>query len=386
MKKTFLKLFVFLILGLSLYACNQAMLGTMSAAKNFITTPYRGVMGAISDYQYSNLRSDSDKARQNSELEDSICYRRTGDISQEAVALSQLGDRIREMVCTCKAWGTCTKDECPCEKLCPYNFKILKRFEKIENLSSESNSLAFRNPSPYNQVGTHHTSQQGFCWGHAAVTNKFNRLGFFDKSKKPPFSLSSEDPKEQEKAIDYYKEKIEEVLDNQATEIPGFANLQDFSDHPAIQGYLGDRVGEEWADNAMTFQGLTTVMSDSPMSRKDNEKLFAQVKERIDNNQQPQIVFTKKGSMGATHTVLVSHYKMERGRMVLCIRDNNVSPRKNQSCSEKMYLKRDGSIYYNSWGWGDIGGIKIAHNNNSETVSQVASLHEKCTQDKGCED
>jgi hypothetical protein len=382
-------LFFILFIFSTLVSCNQTMLGIGTAAKNLVTAPYRGIRDAIANKSYSNLIERTDTAREvTSGLGDITCSKTDSPIlsSTEEEDLEDLRDAVRENFCSCKAWGTCTSNECKCEFLCPKTLDILKRIEPISELSKTENSMAFRNPGPGSNIADNYSSQQGHCWGHASITSKFNRLAFFNPEKQPPHSLSAESPEEQNKAIEYYKKKIDEIVDNKATDIPGFVNLQQFSQHPALQGYIGDKVATTWANNAMTFQGLFTSLKDSPMSREDNESFISSVKRKINNNEQPQIVFTDKGSKFDTHAVLVSHYIVEDGKTVLCVRDNNSDPFKNYSCQNKMYLQENGTLYYEAFGWGELGAAKIGHNDNRETVSQVDSLHKKCSEEKGCEE
>jgi len=389
MRRLFLKLSLFFLILCSLFACNQAMLGTGYAVKNFITAPYRGIKGAIANHSYNKLVNKTENAhKEYDNIHQIECTQETNlTLDPETGAeVVDLRNNIRALACSCKAWGSCTKNECSCEFLCPKTLELLKRTDTLKELSSEKNSLAFRNPSPWNQIGENHSSEMGHCWGHASTTSKFNRLAFFDKSKKPPFSLSSNNIDEQNQAIEYYKKKINDVLDNKATDIEGFSNLNELSDHPALQGFLGDRIAEEWASNAMTFQGLFTSLKSKPMSERKNRKFIDDVKRKLDNHEQPQIVFTGKNSPFFTHAVLVSHYEVDKnGKTILCLRDNNSSPITNLNCENAMFLKDDGEIEYTNPSWNGIGGIKIAHNDNREALAQVNSLHTKCTKDKGCD-
>lgn len=385
MKKSLTLIFLSFIL-LATGGCRQELLGAKHAVKNFITAPYRGIKGAVSNYNYSKLRERTERAEGHG-ISAGNGEDRCGGGGIDGVlgsgqenSLKELQELVRKGACECKAWGSCTVKECSCEKLCPDSLEIFNRRPLEENTSRE-NSLAFRNTplssSSYEMV-------QGFCWGHASVTSKFNRLAFFDKGKKPPFSLSSRDEEEQNKAIEYYKKKIDDIVDNKATDIEGFENLEDFSDHPALQGYIGDKVATGWADRAMTFQGMKTAVKSSPASKKENKDFFEQVKRKVDNHQQPQIVFTKKGVTGFTHAVLVSHYIIENGKTVLCVRDNNTSPYANGQCRNRMTLKSGGDIHYASPFWGDLGGVKVAHNDNQDAVAQVSALVERCKKDKDC--
>lgn len=383
--KSLLLIFVLLAIFVS---CNQAGLAVGSAVKNFVTTPYRGIRDAIANRQYRNAVKRTETAHaENPDGHEVTCPIVESTILDGEVEgdVEDILPVVREGVCTCKAWGTCTTNECGCEHLCPRTLELLQRTENLTDLTSAENSLNFRNTAnPQFANPQEHEMTAGFCWGHASLTSKFNRLAFFDESAEPPFNLDSPDPEVQNQITDYYREQIDKIVDNKVADFPGIPNLQALSDRPGLEEYLYDKMGEIWADNAMTFQGLFTVMQASPMKKSKNEKFFEEVKEKLDNHQQPQIVFTKEGAMGMTHTVLVSHYQQVGDETILCLRDNNYSPQSNENCSNNMRIQPDGTINYSKWG--KIGGIKLAHNDNREAVSQMNALHERCQADKGCED
>lgn len=388
MRKNIAKLLLFVFLCLSVFvSCNQNMLAVGSAVKNFVTTPYRGVRDAIANRRYKRAVKKTQKAlAENPEGQNATCIvnpiEKVMDEDDEKT-IDDILSEVRPQVCSCKAWGTCSTKECSCEYLCPETLAILQRTDSLQDLSKPENSLNFRNDwSPNFENTPEHEMTAGFCWGHASITSKFNRLAFFDNDKQPPFDKNSPDPEVQNQLIDYYREQIDKVLDNKVADFPGIKNLQELSDIPGLEEYLYDKMGEAWADNAMTFQGLATVMQAKPMKRKKNEKFFEDVKAKIDNHQQPQILFTKEGAMGYTHAVLVSHYIKDGDDTILCIRDNNYPPSSNKDCRNRMELKEDGTINYNKWG--TLGGTKLAHNDNREAVSQMGELVERCRSDKGC--
>jgi hypothetical protein len=243
--------------------------------------------------------------------------------------------------------------------------------------------LAFRN-SP--GVSEKYEMTNGFCWGHASITTKFNRLAFFKSDRSAPYNINSVNEEEQNNAVAYYKKKIDAVINNEAVDIEGFPNLNEFSRHPALQSYLGDMMAEQWADNAMTFQGLAIGLKTNTRSKRKINRFFKKIKNKIDSNQQPQIVFTGAGKRFDTHTVLISHYQEnENGELILCVRDNNEMPDSNSVCENKMYIDDSGKLQYENPDWGEIGGFKIAHNDNPDAVEQFEALKEKCKNDKDCQ-
>jgi hypothetical protein len=144
---------------------------------------------------------------------------------------------------------------------------------------------------------------------------------------------------------------------------------------------------DEWADRAMSWQGLSLGLQTDPKTREQNEALFADVKKRLSLNQQPNIVFTHDEKKFNTHSLLVSQIGQRENREVLCLRDNNFMGKSNFPCLNYMYIGDDGNIVWKEAD-GDkhdkIGGIEIAFNDNRDAVKQVKSLHKKCQSDKNC--
>lgn len=374
------KIFILLIPLLMSQQCNQGMMGASKAVKNLVTSPFQGIKQAVTDHQYESIEEETlDKHKNGPKYFDVKCSRSSSNAGADFGIFSKLQDHIREKVCSCRPWGTCTTGECACEKLCPDNFDIFQRKELEENTVKE-NSLAFRNTPG---ISDNFEMTQGFCWGHASVTSKFNRLAFFKGDKKPPYDLNSSNSATQDKAIEYYKALIDKVINNEPVDIPGFKNLNELSDHPSFDGYIGDKVAESWGDRAMSFQGAGIALKSESQSKSENTEFFNDVKKKLDLNQQPQIVFTKGGEKFKTHAVLVSHYKKDsRGGLILCVRDNNYSPNSNHLCANRMYMKSDGTVRYNRWG--SIGGISVAYNDNGDALEQFNSLKDRCNKEKGC--
>lgn len=371
---------LFFLLTLSLMGCDQTGLAIGQSVKNAVTLPYRAVTGLFSDREYEKVEKRSLDI-QSDDCDESDCKSMEDTPLEEVLDLKDVTTAILNNACECRSWGTCEKNVCSCEKLCPNSFEIFKRenVEKLSDLSSPENSLAFRNGGG----GSKYEMTQGYCWGHASMTSRFNRLAFFDDNEKAPFDLKSSDYEEQMKAVDFYKERIDLISQNKATSIPGFKNLREFSDHPALQSYIADVVAETWAKNAMSFQGLINISSSKPSKREDNEKMFYELKEKIDSHQQPQLLFNEEGNALKSHVALISHYEIDsKGEMILCVRDNNYDPLLNQACMHRMYLDDDGHVRYSEWG--KMGKVKLAHNDNADALKQFNSLYERCQSEYDC--
>ncbi|MFG1492668.1 hypothetical protein ABMA75_03805 [Halobacteriovorax sp. ZH4_bin.1] len=381
---------LFLSSLLSLQSCNQTTLGAATAVKNLITTPYRGAKTAISNYQYNQIKTRSETAQEKQLIPetDSTCIgtQINSGPSDDGnfTSIEEIFFYTREQVCECKAWGSCTNETCSCETLCPNNFNIFKRNDQLYENSNIENSMAFRN---YDSLAISDIEgTQGYCWGHASLTSKFNRLAFFDETKKDKRIAmnGAPDSKERKESIEYYKKIIDDIADNKVRDIPGFKNLYEFSAHPELQSYIATKMAKEWADKAMTFQGLKTTLSTTPMAQEKSQQLLEDIKKKIDNNQQPQLVFTKKDTTGYTHAVLISHYRIVNGEIELCVRDNDVTPLFNYFCQEKMKINEKGNLEYSKEDWGELGGATIAHNDNADAAVQFEELRSHCADQKKC--
>lgn len=379
---------IFIILFLAfISSCDQTGLGIVSAVKNVALTPVQAVKSVFSDNEFEKNKEAtlSDEKNEDEEKRKVYCL----DENNNPLQLSQLDQflglakNIKKTACQCVSWGTCPKEICSCETLCPIGFNIFKHPAEMtcKSLSDEKNGLAFRNSA----VPSNHEQTQGYCWGHARVTSQFNRLAFFKPESRAPFDIKSKDESEQNKAIEYYKELIDKVSNNEAIDIPGFPDLNSFSRHPALQSYIGDKVAKSWSDNAMSWQGLATSLGSEKRTKEEYSKVFKDIKERIDLNMQPTIVFTSRGSKFYTHAVLVSHYEeIGNGKIKLCLRDNNNPESNAKTCQDSMTLDETNSLYYSDWGWGEIGAVKVAHNENADANAQEESLRKKCQKEKNC--
>ena len=375
-----------IMLLFNLVSCNQVGLGVGSAVKNFFTTPIKAVEGLISGADYEDKKEETIKNKKNSsETVMEYCLDEAGQPvdKSELSSIDLLQKNIRTLACKCQPWGDCPTNICSCGIQCPTGFDIFKHPGDMtpKKLSTPENGLSFRN----GYVPSKHSQTQGYCWGHARVTSQFNRLGFFKPGVKPPHNIWSRDSEEQDNAIEYYKKIIDQVSNNKAVDIPGFPDLKTMSEHPALQSYIADKVAQTWADHAMSWQGVKTAIGTGQKSNADYKKIFSEVKERLDMNMQPTIVFTARGSNFLTHAVLVSHYEvLNNGDIALCLRDNNNPERNAASCADRMTINPTQGLVYSDPMFGKIGDINIAHNDKSDASAQADALREKCLKEKDC--
>ncbi|CAN0283456.1 unnamed protein product, partial [Chrysoparadoxa australica] len=196
-------------------------------------------------------------------------------------------------MCKCVAWGNCSKDICGCQYLCPNNFDIFRRKPMqghTQSLSTKENSLAFRNEA--SAFADTNEMTNGYCWGHASMTSKFNRLADWDLQNTGMLrALRSSNRRSRAIAISFYRDLIKDISNNKVRTIPGFRNLFEFSSNPTIQRLIASQVADEWGENAMTWSGLFTSLGSGKMSASRSNTVLSRILGKIAINQQPQIVF-----------------------------------------------------------------------------------------------
>lgn len=391
MKKNFLKLIFTAISLIVMSSQNQTVIGIENALENLITTDKRGLVEAFSSIAYDDIVERHNNLRGRNLLQHqrrghilNYCPANGTDSSPlpEVPLLDSLAQSIRDTACKCVAWGNCPKSVCACNKLCPNNFDIFKRKPRegaIQSLTTKENSLSFRNTSSAFQDNK---MTNGYCWGHAAMTTKFNRLADFKEDDKRMLNmLSSPNRRFRAQARDYYKKIIHDISNNKVKTIPGFKNLYEFSKNPTIQRLIATQITDEWGENAMTFSGLGVALSSGKMSKKKSEEFMVDVLHKLGHSQQPQIVFTQRGERFATHTVLVSHFIRENGKIIFCIRDNNYSPESNRACRNRMTMGDDGGMEYRGE---KLGKAMVAHNDDEDALAQFNNLRYDCLSKRGC--
>lgn len=363
-----------LSVALLLWACDQTGTAILAAAKNVITAPIDGVrkLGAvISGNTYEDYAKRTDALRY--EVPGSCGDASIGKGDEFLKSLTGSMQAIRNSSCTCRPWGTCTPSNCGCGTLCPDSFDIFS-VHADRNLGGKDHEFPFLNSfSDFANQGI----TQGYCWGHASMTAKFNRLAFFKPNSPAP---KADGPAERE----YYRAIIKRIRDNQATEIPGYSSLHDFSEDPAIQELIKDEIKEEWADKAMTLSGASIALKAGKMTPEAAAAVVADIKRRTTRYQSPQMVFTVKGKPGYTHALLVSEVRKDSaGNSLICLRDNNDEVWLRSRCQNYFLVKKSGEISA-KYHYGEIGGVVIGGNENSDTVAQIHSLVAKCRGDKKC--
>jgi hypothetical protein len=317
---------------------------------------------SATDKAYDQLKSKTDVES----IVTPDCVTKTEDIISGSIVsnLSTLKDKM----CTCLAWGSCDKRSCSCDKLCPLNFEILNRGPQSTGSRIED-QFAFNNTS----IGKNYTSYQGFCWGFASLTQKFNRLATFSLMKKLPDSVE----KDSFSKLDYYKEIITKIKNNEPVEIPGYSSLNQFSSDPMIQELLVPEIEDVWKANAASWQGLQSVREGERMKYSEYDNLFTEIEDQIENHQTPKVLFNQVGISGWAHVVQVQSVKKDpNGKKYLCVWDNSYPLEYSLDCKKKMELSPTGELKY---GFYNVGKIELPHDEKSETVAQVNNLQKNCS-------
>lgn len=337
------------------------------------------------------------------------------NITNENIFMCRMGDELKvyetEFVnnvrkikkALCSPWPNSTAGGCSCEEVCPSDIRILyhKNYKSPEEQSYIRNQLYFRNWSGIDEEESfdNHSNYAltgGFCWGHTVTTQRFNRLGFFDKNAVPLDKNGKPIPVTSKKFEQYYKDLVDDIVKhNKPRVIPGFENLYELSKTAPFNKIIGNRVAQLWTNNAtknmqgaaMAIRALTRL-DDQTKSRV--QKTVEDITSRLDLGISPAIVFNKDNKMNSGHVVKVSaHYKNENGDTVLCIQDNGARSSLNQvvsfeslrtgkvsvSCSLQLIVTADGSMKYNG---SKLAQLNIVHNEDQDLKDQIKNLQLMC--------
>ena len=168
----------------------------------------------------------------------------------------------------------------------PHAFKVFK-LNRHTAIPSVEHSL------PWQNTGSDYAGivdmEFGICMGHTSAQRKFNVLSFYDSK------LSSEVPdrtKSPEKWLKYYQDRIDDVMDNRPAIFPGFENLNQLASDPELSPYIKRKILKQWADNNISLGGGKILSAiKRKMDAKDLQKLYSDVKEKIDFSLSPRLYF-----------------------------------------------------------------------------------------------
>ena len=132
----------------------------------------------------------------------------------------------------------------------------------------------------------------GFCWGFTTVNRYFSILAFFDPSAPAPRYIPN-GLAGNEEWFRFYEKRIDSIMRGQATVIPGFANLREFTAIPEIEMYLKLHSMTAWANRAVSSQSLSTFWSSTDeMNEQAITALTTELQARIGRGELPKLLFT----------------------------------------------------------------------------------------------
>lgn len=121
----------------------------------------------------------------------------------------------------------------------------------------------------------------GYCWGFATLFRNLTQLAFFD-----PTQPRMDD-------VDFYLRKIDRIVAGQATVIPGYRNLREFSLEPRIELYLKLNTMELWRNRAVRSTSLGIFKnSTNAMSFEEVESLLRNLEARLGRGEFPKVLFS----------------------------------------------------------------------------------------------
>jgi hypothetical protein len=353
----------------------EALIG---GTKNFFLTPVDLVSNFFADKHWNEIKDDTQISHYHESapmLLDNCGSSLRGEINAQVADTHSILNALQGP-CTCRAWGSCSRESCSCSKLCPRTFDILDRG------GQETSTSLFNRLYQKNSRNDFPGKTNGYCWGLATLTQKFNRLAFFKQDQPKKF----EGEEYRDLRINEYKKIINRIINNKTAEIYGFSNLYEFTRDPEVGDLIREAVPEIWAENAVSWQGLSLFLSHDQMDLSDSNELFEDLKYRVHNHQAPTIVFSPADDGGSSHVVQVVDVRTDSTKKIVCLSDLNF-PAENDSnsCVNHLILYPDGAWSYKVLGYEEeLSKVKITHNENRDVVQQVESLVKKCQKEKNC--
>jgi hypothetical protein len=135
-------------------------------------------------------------------------------------------------------------------------------------------------------------SEFGFCAGFSTALRKVNMMALYDVDNTAEQNVP-------EKATPawfaFYKAKLDDIMNNKMTIIPGFANTYEMSSNPQIATYIKEIIVHQWQlTNVNLFQGLAGFLSvKKKPDLKDMQKVRAELDSRISYGYNPIVYLSK---------------------------------------------------------------------------------------------
>lgn len=392
-------LFILCFLSLGVNTCSQSSNVGMRYVRNFMASPVlalnrllRGETESAVEEEFSqllnqfeareaNIRRLLDLSRENPELLERCRGRMPSNIP---AGFDQLMESVSNQLCHCNSWQTPLADcevpccsllcrhEVRCEKICPSGLAIFKRNKERSHQVHDFN-FAFTNSAfdtyvnrvrhvPVTYMNGTLRSSSAYNLGYISARRKFNELAFFDEFSSAPESAGAY-------RRHFYQEKIDALFEGKPAVIPGFKNLREFSADPEIQGYLKQKIAEEWLEKAIGHN-LSELEVDPGVSLNSSQmqELNRDIERKLNSLGSTTLLFGIKseGESEATTPQAVEVYgKVQAlGETRLCVLDPNLpteefesslgthsSPQEGggdfrSNCTPYIVLEPNGRAYY----------------------------------------
>ena len=220
----------------------------------------------------------------------------------------------------------------------------------------------------------------GYCWGYATMVENFHTLAFYDETL-PKLKTTAE-----------YLKKIDSIIAGEATVIPGFKNLDEFSKIPEYELYLKLNAMEIWKTRAVRMGSIHIFKNATkPMTITEQSTLVGDLQKRLDRNEMPKIIFsslvpssTIMGMNTDIHVVLANGVeKLANGNTRIHVWDINFYAKTLIKEPKYLEITPDGNIHYAPWyepkvAYADksdlVASVQIAPEHDAEQVGRVRSL------------
>lgn len=132
----------------------------------------------------------------------------------------------------------------------------------------------------------------GFCAGFSTTLRKVNMMAVYDEENKEQQVVPEKGTPEW---FAFYKAKIDNMMNNKMTIIPGFANTYEMSSNEEIAHYLKEVIVHQWQlTNVNLFQGLAGFLSvKKKPDLKDMQKVRKELASRISYGYNPIVYLSK---------------------------------------------------------------------------------------------
>ena len=224
----------------------------------------------------------------------------------------------------------------------------------------------------------------GYCWGFSTLHRNFSQLAFFDPSL----------PRNRD--LDDYLRKIDSIVAGQATVIPGFRNLREFSLVPRVELYLKLNAMELWRSRAVRTSSLGVFRkSTHAMDFDDVEKLLRNLEARLERGEFPKILFSALIPTGKVlgmstdiHVVLVNRIERLAGnRARIHLWDINFYAETLKRSPKTIEVTENHGLVYEPWYEADkpyaqasalVSRIDLAPEQDAENSRALKSLKAFC--------